>query len=246
MTRSAVLFTFLAISGIARAGDTQTFKVGDYVDALVGGWTQCTITKPLQANAYGVSCGAADYIVTPPRVRAREATAEDKTAEAETAKALLHQPPPGDSPGGMYGTREPTKCDNRTKPSHGGPSADLARQYVICESESVYGSSLFLVTGVKVQVAAISHPAKSFVKEMKAADIDPREPVRDIRGTLTQYQCGKVSPALNPFARTHNCVVRDIPAATGYCYKNTFGDWHCAMIGAAAGTRQHVLPPDGN
>jgi hypothetical protein len=40
--------------------------------------------------------------------------------------------------------------------------------------------------------------------------------------------------------------VSDLPTAAGYCYKNTFGDWHCSMIGALANAQQLQLPPEGN
>jgi hypothetical protein len=257
---NTALLACLLLVGAARSAHAQPFQAGDYVDVQWGGvWTPCKVITPLLNNGIGVSCGAMDSITTPQHVRARAATAEDGRVEAETALALAQiagrnverfiandgAPHPADSPGMLYGTREPKACPTRTAPAKGAPSAEQAKQYVVCESESVFGNSLFLVTNVKVQVAPTSHPPNQFVKEMKG-DLDPSQPVWDIRGSLTQYQCSATSPALNPFARTHNCVSREIPTASGYCYRNTFGDWHCAMIGAASTTLQHQLPPDGN
>ena len=40
-----------------------------------------------------------------------------------------------------------------------------------------------------------------------------------------------------------------MPTATGYCYKNNFGDWHCPMwdlAHALAKSLPNQLPPAGN
>ena len=49
----------------------------------------------------------------------------------------------------------------------------------------------------------------------------------------------------NDFARTHNCWVAEQPSASGYCWKDTFADWHCGMISGAAKWKTNVLPPQG-
>jgi len=104
-----------------------------------------------------------------------------------------------------------------------------------------------LISHVKVQVAPASHPPNQIVMEIHAADIKPGEPVWDIRGSLTYYACRQAIDGANPFARTHNCTETPMNNATGYCYKNTFGDWHCAMSDIkAVTTSQNVLPPEGN
>jgi hypothetical protein len=247
-----------ALPGAESALQAPKFNIGDYVEINPHGsgeWEPepCKVIKVIPPaplyGAYGVRCGDSDKTVyaLPQTIRAHAATAEDKRAEAETAAALARQPRPGNTLGAMYGTREPKTCATRTAPSRGAPSADQARQYFICDSEKVYGTSLILVTNVKVQVAPISHPPNDLIKELAAADIDPREPVWDIRGSFTRYHCGKTGPQIvNPFVRTHNCIAWDQPATTGYCYKNTFADWHCAMVGALANERRDQLPPEGN
>jgi hypothetical protein len=249
MTRNAALLPCLLFAGMAPAVHAQQFKVGDYVDFRFGtSWMPCKVTRPLINNGYGIACGASDYTTVPQDLRPRAATAEDKRQEAETAAALPYLPRPGNGVGAKFGTREPKTCASRTAPAKGAPSPDQARQYVICDTEHVLGTGLFLVTNVKVQVAPASHsPTPSFVSMQ--ADIDPSQPVWDIRGSLTQYQCTQTSPDQNAYARTHNCSVNDLPAATGYCYKNTFRDWHCVMgdpQNATLNTREHVLPPEGN
>jgi len=252
-TTRAVLFILLFGAGV----QAQTLKIGDYVDAdrlMLGRWEPCKISQPLSNGQYGVSCGPKQADLPVRSVRPRAATAEDKRIEAETAAALARQPH-GQSVGAKYGTRDPKTCSNRTVPAKGAPSAEQARQYFICDQEHEVTSSISLVTNVKAQVAPVSHAPNQIVKEIHAADIDPSQPVWDIRGSFTQYQCTQLTAIpgwptnVNDFARTHNCNATDQTTATGYCYKNTFGDWHCGMLDVAhviANTRQYQLPPEGN
>jgi hypothetical protein len=250
VTKNTVVFTFVLFAATTQA---QTFKVGDYVDiSFAGGWIPCTVSKPVSGNTVGVSCGANESRVqaSAQYIRARAATAEDKSVEAETAAALARQPK-GNSLGAQYGTREPVTCASRTAPARGAPSADQVRQYFICDEERETSRfTLALITNVKVQVGAASHPPNPQVTQ--ASDIDLSQPVWDIRGSFTNYSCNKLTSLLgwptnvNDFARTHNCNVTDESAATGSCYKNTFGDWHCTMVDVAAligKTRANVLPP---
>jgi hypothetical protein len=204
-------------------------------------------------RGYTVTCvingssGPVENLVAVTDVRAPVATAEDKRVAAETTGALARQPK-RDSVGAKYGTREPRACGSRTAPPHGAPSAEQAKHYVTCELEQGDGiHPLLLVTNVKVQVAAVPHPPNQVVQAITAARIDPREPVWDLRGSFTSYRCTPLASlmAANDFARTHNCSVIDQPAATGYCYKDTFGDWHCGLLGTVTTWRTNVLPPAG-
>lgn len=248
----------------------HTFRVGDYVDAQYAGQWLPGQVKELQYYGAGGRCsppsatcstvgayivtfviipsnGPQDLTLSLTDVRARVATVEDKRVAVETAAALARQPH-GNTLGAKYGTRDPRTCSSRTAPAHGAPSAEQARQYVICELEQGDGAGpLSLVTNVKVQVASVSHAPNQFVKEITTARIDPREPIWDLRGSFTSYHCKSLGSltASNDFARTHNCSMSDQPSATGYCYKDTFGDWHCGMLGAATNERPNVLPPGG-
>jgi len=261
--RNIVASTILLFTAGQHLLHAQTFKVGDRVDAhLFDQWLPCTVFQ-LETNwlvpgstglrGYTVTCtvnaasGPHEFSVALKDVRARAATGEDKKVEGETAVALARQPK-GNGIGAKYGTRDPRTCASSVAPPHGPPSAEQARQYVICELE--HGDGLrpaFLVTNVKVQVTSVPHPPNQLTLELSAARIDPREPIWDIRGSFTGYQCFALSSltAGNDFARTHNCWVLDQPKATGYCYKDTFGDWHCGMIGSALDWKANVLPPDG-
>jgi hypothetical protein len=268
VTRTTILFTFLLFAGTAHSVQAQPFKVGDYVDVqafsqwipgrvfklvLYGPGGQC---EPLGASCSTIGAYIVTYVVNPASgptenmtaladVRARVPTAEDKRVEAETSAALARQPH-GNTLGAKYGTRDPRTCSSRTAPIRGAPTADQAAQYVVCEMEQGDGGNpLSLVTNVKVQVASVSHAPTQLINT--PSDIDPRQPVWDLRGSFTSYSCASLGSLLasNDFARTHNCNAGDAPNATGYCYKNTFGDWHCALFGAPANERTHVLPPAG-
>ena len=214
MTKNVVLLTSLLFTGVVHSVQAQPFRVGDYVEANYGNqWIPCRVITPLQNNAYGVSCGIYDLtpMAVPQSIRARTPTAEDKRVEAETAAALARQPRPGNSLGAKYGTREPKACATRTAPAKGALSADQARQYFICDAEHESTSHLFLVTNVKVQVAPASHPAS---RSILGGDLDPSQPIWDIRGSFTQYQCSQAATWDNAYSRTHNCTMNDMPTAT--------------------------------
>ena len=262
MKKNAALLTLLLLAGVQLL-QAEVFKPGDLVEAhLFDQWLPCKVFKVEEnwlvpgaagIRGYTVTCvinpesGPVENLVAVADVRARQANADDKRVAAETAAALARQPK-GNTVGAKYGTREPRACGSRTAPAHGAPSAEQARQYVICELERGDGERpLLLVTNVKVQVASVSHPPNMITREITAARIDPREPIWDIRGSFTSYQCTALASliAQNDFARTHNCWVAEQPSATGYCYKDTFADWHCGMIGGAAKWKTNVLPPQG-
>jgi len=260
---NAMRLTIVLLASAAASLQAQTFKAGDLVEArLFNQWLPCTVFKPetnwlVGSNAirgYTVTCiinaasGPQESFVGVADIRGRAATAVDKTTAAETKAALARQPR-GNGVGTKYGTRDPRPCGPRTAPAHGAPSAEQARQYVICELEQGDGQRpLSLVTNVKVQVASVSHPPNQLVREITAARIDPREPIWDIRGSFTNYRCFALSTLVagNDYARTHNCWVVEQPTATGYCYKDTFGDWHCGLMGNLTDWRTNVLPPEGN
>ena len=210
-------------------------------------------TTARRTRAYNIDCGPVRIYLEPRFIRARAGTAEDKRIEAETAAALARQPRAGNSLGTKYGTREPVTCANRSVPAKGAPSPEQARQYFICEQEGDGIVYLSLVTNVKVQVASIAYRLDA--RSSYATDPDLNQPAWDIRGSFTEYRCQTppvaipVFDTVTDFARTHNCTATDQSTATGLCYKNNFGDWHCSMrdgVHAIANTRPNQLPPSGN
>ena len=42
-----------------------------------------------------------------------------------------------------------------------------------------------------------------------------------------------------------NCLRSDLEPAVGTCYKNTFGEWHCLIMGAGVFTQAYQPPPAG-
>jgi len=256
--RDRVLSTVLLFTGLAHSLQAKTFKVGDYVEAKTVGnatdvWEPCTVSRPMVRNQYRLDCGPIGVFLEPRFIRLRAATAEDKRVEAETAEALARQPRPGNSLGAKYGTREPVTCANRTTPAKGPPSPEQARQYFICEQEGDGITFINLIANVKLQVAPASHPPNPGASYPTAPDLN--QPAWDIRGSFTKYECTKPPKAVptldtvTDFARTHTCTAVDELTATGYCYKDNFGDWHCPMWQRGnqnANPRPYQLPPAGN
>lgn len=233
-------------------GKIQSFKPGDYVEVMDGtSWQACIVSgkyRPASSD-YPVSCGTKELFVPPGPVyiRPRKAAADEIRIAAETAAALARLPRPGRGPGSRYGTREPKTCASRKEPADGAPSTAQAAKYLICEMEGEGVAGVALVTHVRIEVA----PGRGFNYNTDSghAGIDPKQIVYDIRGSYTHYECRHASAGESGFARTHNCSAFDEPAAQGLCFKNTFGDWHCAMHDMHAdimNPRQHLLPPEGN
>jgi hypothetical protein len=137
--------------------------------------------------------------------------------------------PTGNGIGAQYGARDPSTCQSRTA----APTAGTVEQYVRCGMEGIdVASNLVLLTNVTVEMAS----PRAFLYQQDAAkhQIDVRAPVIDIRGGYKMYQCGKptLSVAMGVFTTTpSSCVSYDQPVADGACYKDTFGDWNCYLVG---------------
>ena len=131
--------------------------------------------------------------------------------------------------GAPYGARDPFTCQSRAA----APTAGTVKQYVRCGMEGIDGGgNLILVTNLVVQMAS---PRAFLYQQDSAKDkIDVRAPVIDIRGGYKSYQCGKPVLAVSMGVITHTpgtCNSYDQPVAQGGCYKDTFGDWNCYLVG---------------
>jgi hypothetical protein len=137
-----------------------------------------------------------------------------------------------------YGTRPLRTCASRKEPTRGAPSAQQATQYFACEAEHESGADLlYLVSDVKVEVA----PGRPFNILTDSFDaIDVRQPVYDIRGSFTAYQCSKIGMM---YKKGQNCNSGQQPQAKGICYKDTFGEWHCKMLDRNAEFTKTNGPP---
>jgi hypothetical protein len=149
-----------------------------------------------------------------------------------SAAALDAQTPSrasGNSIGTQYGARDPSTCKSRTA----APTTSTVKQYVRCGMEGIdMGGNLVLLTNVTVQMAS----PRAFLYQQDSAKnkIDVRAPVIDIRGGYKMYQCGKPTMAVAMGVVTtmpSSCVSYDQPVAEGSCYKDTFGDWNCNLVG---------------
>jgi hypothetical protein len=143
------------------------------------------------------------------------------------------------SVGAKYGTREPVKCADMTKPSKGAPSNEQALQYVKCSTERESSGSVYLVQDLSVQVAPKGRPYNPLAP---IANIDIDHPIFDIRGSLLLYQCQEIYSDRSNAGK--NCNAYNQPKAQGACWKTTFGDWVCHLTDSTTrDQKSHVAPP---
>jgi hypothetical protein len=137
--------------------------------------------------------------------------------------------------------RKPQTCPSRKSPAKGAPSLAQAKKYFTCHAESEQLNSrtgeysLNLIENLTMQ---ISSTARRF---NPATDSDPGynnrlnkplglnadKPVYDIQGNYTKYWCNN-SSYQKPGA---NCKVYKFVESRGICFQNSFGDWHCVLLG---------------
>ena len=234
----------LTFPSIAPAQQMPTFKPGEPVDFYTfGKWVPCTVEAPLAANNYTVSCGSISMRAKNDprqlRVHVVPPLGVQMAFGIETAPA----PSPEDavrSIGARYGTREPRLCDRRPAQF----TAAQAKDVFICDAEHEFNGNLFLVSDVLVNMTA-SRPFDPSV-DARRPEIDPSQPVLDIRATYNNYQCGPIPASHfdNPNIRT--CNKFHTSNAAGGCYRNTAGDWHCSLLDFGASTiatAKNVSPP---
>jgi hypothetical protein len=121
-----------------------------------------------------------------------------------------------------YQSRAPRKCAKVTKP----PSAAQAAVLVQCTSEFLSPTGVGLVQDVKLEMGK----SRPFVYQTDSGltGIDLEAPVYPLRGSYTGYLCRLIS---NMAPAGQSCVKSVVPAASGWCWKTSFGDWKCTMNG---------------
>jgi hypothetical protein len=219
-------------------------KVGDCVQfSYGGGWETAIIAGPEIAGGYPVNWGK---IRTAEPANSRDlrpcpAGVVAPGADQET-KAALARLPKGNGLGAQYGTRDPATCANRKL----AITAETAKKLLACDSEGeLTRDELYLITDEVVQVGAPR--AFNYRQDSIATAIDAKQPVYDIRGSYTQYQCSRLSAELNDYAKTHNCFKYPAaPGGVGRCYTDTFGDKHCQMTGGGPTQLKDQMPPPAN
>ena len=148
--------------------------------------------------------------------------------------------------GGKFGSRDPRTCASRAA----ALTAETARQYFICDQEftvgpNASGESIYLVSDVTVQLgrARPFDPITDTFGFAQTNAIDPAQQVVPIRGSFNEFVCGKLGQ-INA-APGSNCNLTTNPHATGLCFQNSFGDWHCTMtdLGGVREFKASHAPP---
>jgi hypothetical protein len=123
----------------------------------------------------------------------------------------------------QYQSRAPRTCAKVKSP----PSSAQAAVLVQCtmETDSLFGVGL--IQDIQLEVGK----SRPFVYQTDAGltGIDLEAPVYPLQGSYTSYLCKTINNQ-NPAGRS--CVRGVVPEASGWCYRNSFGDWKCRMQGA--------------
>ena len=122
-----------------------------------------------------------------------------------------------------YQARSPRICSPVTSP----PSAATAAVLVQCNMDALSDLGLGLVQDVKLQIGK-SRPFDNW-GDLGLLNIDSTATVYPLQGSYTAYFCRLVGTA--PAGQT--CIKNVVPAAQGWCWKTSFGDWRCKLQGTA-------------
>lgn len=152
---------------------------------------------------------------------------------------LLPAPASAAGLGVPFGTRDPVVCpsvDVSRTPTP-GEAADLIR----CRLEVESGGELWLMKDVAVRLGA-GRPF-DILSDITMKEVDVSRPVHDVRGSFTWSQCIPRSSAQS-YGKDpdRNCTERVVPAATGGCWRTTFGEWGSTLGGAVTEIRPGMPP----
>jgi hypothetical protein len=133
-----------------------------------------------------------------------------------------------------YQARAPRTCATVTSP----PSASQAAVMVQCSMDGLSDTGLGLIQDVKLQIGK----PRPFVYWTDAglAGIDLTATVYPLQGSYTGYFCNLIS---NMAPAGQSCLRSVVPAAQGWCWKTSFGDYKCKLQGGAPQTVQGVAAP---
>ena len=127
-----------------------------------------------------------------------------------------------------YQTRDPRICKALTTPPTQGQAAALIQ----CTMEHDRPTGLFLMQEVHVDVGVPRSYAGNVDRDLE--EIDITAPIYPLSGSLKVYWCNPVGLG-NPAGG--NCQVSPTPVAVGKCWKTTFGDWKCNLLGPVPASR---------
>jgi hypothetical protein len=149
-----------------------------------------------------------------------------RTAVFVAAWSLLAAPASA-GVGETYGTRDPASCASRAEPKSGAPSLEQAMQYLPCDMEHAASGNIYLLSDLKLQVAPKGRAFNPITDTTQA--IDPEKKVYDIRGGMRWWQCPSKHSLGWDNHPGHACNYEDMSNLSGFCYQDTFADWHCAL-----------------
>ncbi len=141
---------------------------------------------------------------------------------------------------GPYGAREPATCTAADQAA-GKPTSTQVAQYIKCTIEGIADGSLYLIENIQVREIG---DAEKFDASF-FPDIDARQPVYPIRGSLLRYNCEREGRTVG-WGRADkgaNCLSFLEANAAGHCYMTTAGVWSCSMSDLAARKTEKVGPP---
>ncbi len=221
-----------------------TYKVGERVEAItLGVWREAEVLE-VKDNGYyvlrylpeGVEFWQGSNLIRPKQ-------AKNPAKGNAPAKVANNVAPKPKSIRELFGSREPQKCKATKAPAKGAITAALAKKYFICQTEGLSGGKLYLLENVKLEVGG-GVPYHPNLGAFEAINV--RVPLYPIRGSYLSYQCSNLETEYIG-GRGKNASRYNNPKATGYCYKNTFGDWRCFMADPNAtspeNVRHYVAPP---
>jgi hypothetical protein len=142
---------------------------------------------------------------------------------------------------GPYGAREPAGACTAGDQAQGKPTAAQVAQYIRCTLEGIADGALFLVENIEVrEIGNAERVDASFFP-----DLDARQPVYPIRGSLLRYNCEREGRTVSwgRADRGANCLTTLEANASGHCYKTTAGVWSCSMSDLVARKTANVAPP---
>ena len=236
-----------ALASVASGQQFPKFNVGDSVEVYsFGRWVPCKVSSPINFGVYGVRCGTLDTTAKaiPAELRAMAPTDPNVRQIAVVSFAASGNDsapgPANQSIGSRYGTREPRQCDRRKPALTGGDAKEL----FTCDAEHEFGSTLYLVSDVGLEVSA-PRPFDARLDSEKVG-IDAAQPVLDIHASYNAYQCSPIRYNADDNPNTRNCSQTRMTDAGGSCFKNASGEWHCLMFDfhpAATATATNVRPP---
>jgi hypothetical protein len=104
------------------------------------------------------------------------------------------------------------------------------------EADTMFGVGL--VQDVKPEVGKPRPFVYATDAEMPGIDLDAK--VYPLQGSYSAYMC-KTITTQTPAGR--NCNKMVYAEANGWCYKTSFGDWKCRMVGQGGQMLQGQPPP---